>query len=195
MIISYIFTPIGAFIVFLTAIILLSRYIIRSLVFPGSNLFIRKMVEYNIRENMTRIIMNTVCNLKYTLEDSSSNLTLSENNICELVDSITDVKKMIESIISNNDRQRQLKNLSSDQEAFQQKLEDLKHSISSIRLLKPGGNMINISIWEADESEIEQLEGSNYSNNFRVKMTEIDSFCVYLSENMDIEYKSSQKSN
>jgi len=144
---------------------------------------------------MTQIIMNTVCNLKYTLEDTKQEINLNENNAIDLIESIIDVKKMIESIISNNRRQKQLKNLSVDQENFQLKLEDLKQSISSIRLLKPGSHMVNISIWEAEENEIETLVGCNYSDNFRTKIIEMDTFCTYLSDTMDIEYKTGRNIN
>ena len=55
---------------------------------------------------------------------------------------------MIESIIANNDRQRQLGTLATDQVSFQNKIEELKQSILSVRLTKEDGNTVNLSLWD-----------------------------------------------
>lgn len=146
-------TGYGAFAVYIGVIVYIIRYVIRALVFPGSCIFVRKMIEYNIRKSMTRIIMVTVCNFKYTLEDTSFNRHLDSDSVEMVVDGVSEIKKMIQSIITNNKKQKLLGTLTTDQEVFQNKIEDLKQAISSIRLIRSDGNMINISLWEADSLE------------------------------------------
>ena len=174
--ISIFITAYGAFLVYIAVIISLIRYVIRSLVFPGSNKFIRKMVEYNIRDNMTRIILNTISNLKYTLEEANQEEKITESNAIDLMESISDIRKMIESISTNNSRQRNINNLSTDQQEFQNNLECLQQSISSLRLLKPGENMVNISIWDSNSIPIETLTNCSFSDNFSTIISTLDTF-------------------
>jgi uncharacterized membrane protein YcgQ (UPF0703/DUF1980 family) len=170
-------TAYGAFLVYIACIVYFVRQVIRTLVFPGSSIFIRKMVEYQVRRQMTRIIMNTVCNFRYTLEDTSQNPKLNEDTVYELMESFSEIKKMIESIFANNKRQKQLGTLTSDQEVFQSKLEDLKQSISSIRFTKQGNNMLNISIWDSDqEFDEETLLGCRFSDNLKASISDLDGF-------------------
>lgn len=145
---SWYITAYGAFLVYIACIVYLVRQVIRTLVFPGSSIFIRKMVEYQVRCQMTRIIMNTVCNFKITLEETSENLPLNYDSAYNLLESFLEIKKMIESIFANNHRQKQLGTLTPDQLIFQGKLEQLKLSIASLRLLKEGNKMINKSMWD-----------------------------------------------
>lgn len=129
------------------------------MVFPGSNLFVQKAIEYNIRESITRLILRKVGNLKYTLEETSLNDELNEANVAELKDSISHFKKMAEVIVNNYERQKALQTLSADQKAFQLKLEELIRNISSIHLLKPDESMNTISIWDIESHSVEELVG------------------------------------
>ena len=190
-------TGYGAFLVYIAAIVYIVRYVIRALVFPGSCIFIRKIIEYNIRKSMTKIIMSTVCNFRYTLEDTSQLATLDDGSAQMLMEGVSEIKKMIQSIITNNNRQHQLGTLTPDQEAFQHRIEDLKQAIVSIRLLKSGTNMINITLWDADAEthDIQTIIGCSYSENLKAKINELDDFCTYLSVTMDVEYTSTKNPN
>jgi hypothetical protein len=141
-------TTYGAFLIFLCMTMCICRYVIRILVFPGSCIFIRKVIEYNNRKYMTRIIINTLCNLRYVLEDTSQTPKVTYDSAEMIVDEAAQTKKMIDTFMTNYNRQNQLGSLTSDQEAFHHKIEDLKQSVASIRLLKSTEKMINISLWD-----------------------------------------------
>ncbi|CAI2379335.1 unnamed protein product [Moneuplotes crassus] len=184
---AFFITGFGACMLYIWAMIYLVRYVIRSMVFPGSNFLVQKTIEYNIRESITRLILRKVGNLKYTLEETSLNDELNEDNVAELKNSISDFKKMAEVIVNNCERQKDLQIISADQKAFQLKLEELKRNISSIHLLKPNESMTTISIWEVGSHSVEELIGCAYSDNLRFKISTLDLFTDNLSTIMGIE--------
>jgi len=140
---SYI-TTYGAFFVFVAVFVYICRYVVRILVFPGSCIFIRKMVEYNNRKYMTKVIVTTVCNLRYTLEDTSHTPKITDDSAEMIMEEVAQVKKMIQSIITNNARQEQLGTLTQDQKNFLNRVQDLKQAIMSVRLVKSTDKMTNI---------------------------------------------------
>lgn len=110
------------------------------------------------------------------LEDTSQTPKITIDSAEMIVDEVAQTKKMIETFMTNYNRQNQLGTLTSDQEAFNHKVEDLKQSIVSIRLLKSTEKMINISLWDCNGQDINTIEGCCYSDNLNEKIKSLDDF-------------------
>ena len=93
---------------------------------------------------MTKVIVTTVCNLRYTLEDTSHTPKITDDSAEMIMEEVAQVKKMIQSIITNNARQEQLGTLTQDQKNFLNRVQDLKQAIMSVRLVKSTDKMTNI---------------------------------------------------
>jgi hypothetical protein len=184
-----------ATVIFLIIIIYILRAVIRILVFPGTSVFFRKMVEYNIRNSMTRIMLHTILEFKYALEEIQDS-TVQEENVETLVDNVHDLKKMIESLLLNNARQLQLGTLTKYQEEFQHKVEDLKQTIISIRTSGSSSESPN-SLWNCtwDEIEPDELVGCEITCNLHSKIQDLDEFCKHLGSISDIDHYSFKESS
>lgn len=129
--------------------------------------------------------------MKYVVEDAKDTGAIDENTVDQLIDAVDEIKKMIESILNNNNRQRQLGTITSHQEQFQSKIEDLKQNIVSLRVIKSEGNLTNISLWDCDSTTVElnTLLGSAFSDNVNIQLKKIEDFCNELSDVMNVENK------
>ena len=151
--IAALITSFGAFAVFVACIFLIIRYVIRILVFPGSCIFIRKMIEMNIRKSMAKVIINTFYNLIYAVDTASHRLPTSVEDADIIAEAVIEVQKLIQSFKTNHGLQVRLKTITADQEAFQSKLEDVQKAIASIRLIKYKPTMINIELSKATKPQ------------------------------------------
>lgn len=138
---------------------------------------------------MTKLILNTLYDFKYNLDDANSDNVIEEATVDLLMDGVENVKKMIDGIITNNNYQAQLGTLTSDQQAFQARIKELKQAMKSVRLTKSEGNMINISLWDCDPAttDFSTITGCTFSDNLKEKMKQFDDFCTYLSDLMNVE--------
>ena len=144
------------------------------------------MIEMNIRKSMAKVVINTFWNLIYALENASQRLPIVEEDAESIAEAIQETQKLIDSFKSNHSLQLRLKTLATDQEIFQSKLEDVQQVITSIRLMKYKPNMINIDLWKA--TKVKDIIGWSFSDNLKQKLTEIEEFCNWLSDRMDIVY-------